>query len=136
MREKGILMDLLTRMLEEKWSRGSAHGVWRRGKQTVERETIPSLISDKGKIDIFNPQAPFFCHIHRGTTCLFTYCAIVFALGNTIKKKQEVTNQNHPIVLSTEFSNFPVKYISPCGQHDGLGHISLGKYITLFLSKN
>ena len=87
-REKGILMDLLTRMLEEKWSRGSAHGVWRRGKQTVERETIPSLISDKGKIDIFNPQALFFCHIHRGTTCLFTYCAIVFALGNTIKKKK------------------------------------------------
>jgi hypothetical protein len=53
-REKGIIMDVLTRRLEQKWSRGTAHKTWgleerwnKHGKS--KREIVSSLISDRGK---------------------------------------------------------------------------------------
>ena len=50
-REKGILIDVLTRRLEKKGSRGTAHKQWgleERWNKSDKRETVSLLISDKG----------------------------------------------------------------------------------------
>ena len=46
------LQDVLTRRLEKKWSRGTAHNPWdleQSWNKYAQRETFSSLISDKGK---------------------------------------------------------------------------------------
>ena len=48
MQEKGILMDVLTRRLEQKWSRCIAHRPWgleERWNKQAKRETVSLLIS-------------------------------------------------------------------------------------------
>ena len=51
-REKGSFMDVLTRRLEKKWNRGTAHKPWgleERWNKHAKREIVSLLIAEKGK---------------------------------------------------------------------------------------
>ena len=76
-RKNGVLMDVLTRRLEEKWSIGTAHKPWgleeRWNKHAKsKREIVSLLISDKVKktVSDLGPMALYFAAIKRGRNCL------------------------------------------------------------------